>query len=112
MPVACILVLAVLAAAPPLPGPSSRTVATRANHGETRSRAAFAARNTDPPRWSSGYRSAQLDLRWHAPDAERIDASVAPQRPRREPAQRPLEVAVLADPRCAGRAAITGSCPR
>jgi hypothetical protein len=85
----------------------------RATHGEIRLRATFAARTSDPPRWSSGYRSAQLDLRWHAPDAERIDASAAP-RPLVQPrGQRPIEVAALADPRCrAGTAAITASCPR
>jgi hypothetical protein len=114
MPMACILVFAVLAAAPPLPGQLSRNFAMRATHSETRPRATLAARASDPPRWSSGYRSAQLDLRWHAPDADRIDAIVAPQRPSQpHGAQRPVAVAVLAEPPCrAGGAAITASCPR
>jgi len=137
MPMACILVFAVLAAAPPLPGQLSRNFAMRATHSETRPRATLAARASDPPRWSSGYRSAQLDLRWHAADADRIDASAAPgPRPPRSAPARPLEVAALADPRSGdrdviadarcrveravladpqcrtGTAAITASCPR
>lgn len=117
MPMACILVFAVLAAAPALPDRLSRNLAVRATHSEVRSRATFAARASDPPRWSSGYRSAQLDLRWHAPDAERIDASEAPlhrpSQPRGEPSRRPVEVAALADLPCrTGGAAITASCPR
>jgi hypothetical protein len=116
MPMACILVFAVLAAAPPLPGQLSRTVALRTTHSEARRRATLATRASDPPRWSSGYRAAQLDLRWHAPDADRIDASAAPpHRPSqpRESAPRPIAVAALAELPCrAGSAAITASCPR
>src|SRR5881394_1822603 len=90
MPVACLLVIAALAAAQPLPashggaiGVTSTTADTtarpailafrnadRPRHGAeaVRHRGDRARLNADPPRLASGYRVAQLDLRWHAAD--------------------------------------------
>jgi hypothetical protein len=91
MSVACILVLAVVAATPTIPSQLSRTMLAQASQRPTWTRATIAARHGEPPRLALGYRATQLDLRWRAPDVERG------------------EPAAVADPPCH---ALTASCPR
>jgi hypothetical protein len=90
MPVACLLVIAALAAAQPLPASHGAAIGVTPTTADTTARLATLAMrsadrprqgaeavrhrsdrarlNTDPPRLASGYRVAQLDLRWHAAD--------------------------------------------
>src|SRR4051812_24621629 len=90
MPGVCLLMIAPLAAAQPLPGSHPATIgATSATAATTARRATIALRtpdrprrgadsmrvhgdlarlNADPPRLTSGYRAGRLDLRWHAAD--------------------------------------------
>ena len=96
MPVACLLVVAAIAAQSLPPSRPAAIDATAAIVAATARRATTAVRNADrprhtadslrvrgdlarlnadPPRLASGYRAAQLDLRWHAPD---VTASYPP----------------------------------